>query len=343
MFNDTFFETLVENYLKGDNKAQKEKIKKDLKNAAEKSKQNNYSKVVLDYPELNMSIDVSANPNGGVIVNANHFPSYQYMLNNGMNDINHNIISNTQFTPTPIMNYPSVSMIRELNNMIIPTNPMSMMPIHQTPTHTNNKPFPIGNHKINVRDYTDYINNNPNLDVLEDGNIVKVKNPKRPLFFSVIESSRLQQPITNEINSIINFILKYFNFELDEKGFICIDVSNDPNMELLQRTKVDGRFMNVNKEFMKAKGVIYFNPVVNLSLTRFLFDLFLQKARIETYIFYIANNTLYLKDNQGKVFYNSLRYNYNTNLCYLDIIFRLNCIDIDLSRWDVDNYVEVLV
>lgn len=171
----------------------------------------------------------------------------------------------------------------------------------------------------------------------------KENNKSKKHLFTIDNFAFIQQSVTNEINSIINFVLRYFEFQLDDKGFICIDVSPESDIEILQRVKLGDKFLNINKEYMKSKSVIYFNPVVNLSLTRFIFDLFLQRARIETFIFYISNNILYLKDINGKIFYNSIRYNFNTNLCYLDIIFRLNCIDIDLSRWDVDNYVEVLI
>lgn len=185
----------------------------------------------------------------------------------------------------------------------------------------------IENNNYNYINNHDSFNQNSNASRL---NLFEINNFYKPYI------------INDNMNSVINFILDYFNFIVDENGFVCVDVSKDEDIELYSRVKINGKLLNINSN-IKSKNVMYFNPIVNLGVTRFIFDLFLNNNDIDILTFYITNNVLYLKDYNGNIIYNSAYFNYNLNLCYLDIIFRLCCIDADLGRWDIDNYVENLI
>lgn len=186
----------------------------------------------------------------------------------------------------------------------------------------------VGNDYIGIKNF----NNTTNEEYFIDN--------KKPLV--TVNKMYKKCVINDNISSIISFFIRYFDFEVDEFGFVCSDVSIEDDIEVLKRVKVNNKLLNVKNE-VNSKNIIYFNPIVNLGTTRFLFELFLTKNNIDALVVYITDNVLYLKDFEGVIMYKSSKFEYNINLCYLDIIFRLCCIDVDLKRWDVDNYADIFI
>lgn len=134
--------------------------------------------------------------------------------------------------------------------------------------------------------------------------------------------------------AVINFLMDYFNYTLDYNDFLSI---YDDNTDSYNRISYNKKFFNTSKDAcLKSKKYIWFNPIFDFTSCRFIFDRFLSKNNIDVLAMYISDNELYFKDYDGNIIYKSKRFNHNQNLCYLDIIFRLSNIYIDLSVWDIE-------
>lgn len=156
-------------------------------------------------------------------------------------------------------------------------------------------------------------------------------------FLSYSNTIKYNQVKENE-NSIIRYILDYFKLKIDVAGYICEDIG-DEYEENLARIYINNKAINIDSTVVEnTKNVILFNPFRSYIIAKYLLERVLSMNNIDNILtIYVLNNILYLKDFDGIVVRSSDYFEYNINLCYLDMILnKLLCIGVSLKEWDVN-------